>query len=204
METDSKYFTRDYISFFEALEQNNSREWFVLNKSRYENDVHGPFNRLVEDLLEAINFEDPSIDIQANDAVFRIQKDMRFNRDGTPYKLFKSALISPKGRRQREEPGFYLEIGARYIKIAIGCFKLTKPQMKTLERHIHEINIFTEDARFKSTFGALLRTENSVVFQTIIPVHIIDNVGLNELFLTYWRMANPVIKTLRTLLNKSL
>ncbi|WP_242131491.1 TIGR02453 family protein [Aestuariivivens marinum] len=204
MEAEKKYFTRAYISFFEALERNNNREWFVLNESKYEHDVNEPFNRLVEDVLETVKSEDSSINIQVSDAVFRIQKDMRFNKDGNPYKLFKSALISAKGRKHREVPGFYIEIGAKYIKIAMGCFKLSPTQMKKIEYHMNQINVFTENARFKSTFGELIRGGNSAVFQTIIPVHIIDNVGLNQLLLTYWQMSKPVIDTFKTILNGQL
>ncbi|WP_242117482.1 DUF2461 family protein [Aestuariivivens sediminicola] len=202
MEIETKYFTRDYISFFEALEHNNNREWFIKNKSIYKHDVNEPFNRFVEDMLKAVKFEDPSIDIEVSDAVFRIQKDMRFNRDGEPYKLFKSALISSKGRKQRDEPGFYLEMGSRYIKIALGCFKLGPAQIKQIECHLYKVYVLTERPRFKSTFGALIRTHNSLTFQTLIPVHIIDNVGLDQLFLTYWRMSKPVIDTFKTILNK--
>ena len=202
METETKYFTRDYIAFFEALEHNNNREWFIKNKSMYEHHVNEPFNRFVADLLKAVKIEDPSIHIAVSDAVFRIQKDMRFNKGGQPYKLFKSALISPKGRKQRGEPGFYLEMGSRYIKIAIGCFKITAPQIKRIESHMQQGYNFTEHPRFKSTFGALIRTHNSMTFQTLIPVHIIDNLGLDELLLTYWRMSKPVIDTFKTILNK--
>ncbi|WP_242202062.1 DUF2461 family protein [Aestuariivivens insulae] len=202
METTTKYFTRDYIEFFEALERHNNREWFLLNKSNYEHRVNLPFHRFIDDLLGAIKVEDPAIKIQTSDAVFRIQKDMRFNKDGKPYKLFKSALISAKGRKFKEEPGFYLEIGAQYIKMALGCFKLKPSQIKRLEDEMHKIDALTEQVHFKNTFGVLIKEKNSMAFQTILPIHIIDNEGLNELILMYWRMSKPVIDTFKTILNK--
>ncbi|GAA3579378.1 DUF2461 family protein [Snuella lapsa] len=202
METTTKYFTRDYIEFFEGLERHNNREWFLLNKSNYEHYVKLPFQRFIHDLLETIKDEDTAIKIQTSDAVFRIQKDMRFVKDGKPYKLFQSALISVRGRKSKEEPGFYIEIGARYIKVALGCFKIKPAQMKRLALEMHKIDALTEQPHFKSTFGAIIKGNNSMVFQTLLPVHIIDNEGLDELLLTYWRMSRAVIDTFKTILNK--
>lgn len=200
METDTKYFTRSYISFFEALDRNNYREWFLLNKAHYEENVNEPFHKLIEDMLRTIRIEDPTIQIQASEAIFRIHNDMRFSKEDRPYKVYKSALISSKGRKHREEPGFYLEIGARYIKIALGCFKITPAQIKQIEQNQNKLNDFINNAHFKRTFGGLITSQNSMVFQTLIPAHIIDNECLNELLLSYWRISKPVTNIFKTIL----
>ncbi|WP_223552288.1 TIGR02453 family protein [Aestuariivivens sp. NBU2969] len=201
METVTKYFTRAYITFFEALDRNNNREWFLSNKAHYEAYVDEPFYHLIEDMMKTIKTEDPSIKIKASEVIFRIHNDMRFSKGGKPYKLYKSVLISSKGRKHREEPGFYLEIGSEYIKISLGCFKLTPSQIKQIEQNISKINEVVQNTHFKRTFGGLITSKNSMVFQTLIPAHIIDNEGLNELLLTYWRMSKPVTDTFKKILN---
>ena len=37
-----RYFGAELFKFFEELEHNNNRNWFLANKSRYENDVREP------------------------------------------------------------------------------------------------------------------------------------------------------------------
>jgi uncharacterized protein (DUF2461 family) len=36
--------------FLRDLKTHNEREWFLANQQRYENDVRGPFLRLIADL----------------------------------------------------------------------------------------------------------------------------------------------------------
>lgn len=53
------------------------------------------FNAIVERLLEKISSFDPSIrGIGVNDCTYRIYKDMRFSRDGLPYKTHFGAFIA--------------------------------------------------------------------------------------------------------------
>jgi len=38
----ARYFSLKSFEFFEELERNNNRDWFLKNKSRYENEVREP------------------------------------------------------------------------------------------------------------------------------------------------------------------
>ena len=39
------FFTEDFLQFFIELAPNNNKEWFDLNRSRYEKSVKVPFKR---------------------------------------------------------------------------------------------------------------------------------------------------------------
>ena len=43
-------FTKDTFKFFEELERNNNRNWFLENKTRYEDVVLAPALELVSDM----------------------------------------------------------------------------------------------------------------------------------------------------------
>lgn len=102
-----KYFTPEYINFFNNLEKNNSKIWFDENRKLYEESVKKPFNSFISELiLEILQFDD-SIDIHTKNAIFRINRDIRFSKDKTPYNTHKRAALV-KGGRKSPYPGYYL------------------------------------------------------------------------------------------------
>ncbi|MCB0846293.1 MAG: DUF2461 domain-containing protein, partial [Bacteroidetes bacterium] len=103
------YFTPDYIAFFEELARNNTKEWFDQNRSRYEKSVKKPFYAFVERMIDLISEDDPAVMITPKDAIFRINRDIRFSNDKTPYKTNFSAVVSPGGRKEMVTPGLYFE-----------------------------------------------------------------------------------------------
>ena len=77
--------TSNYITFFEGLEKNNTKEWFHGHKKEYEHDVKEPFLNLLESLIPELIKLDPTIPQNPKEALFRINKDIRFSKDKTPY-----------------------------------------------------------------------------------------------------------------------
>ena len=79
--------TKEYFKFFAELEQNNNKEWFDANRKRYDKHVKTTFKKLVEQIITEVAFVDDSIaSLEAKDAIFRINRDIRFSNDKTPYK----------------------------------------------------------------------------------------------------------------------
>ena len=52
------FFTEDFLQFFIELAPNNNKEWFDLNRSRYEKSVKVPFKRFVEHMITEISITD--------------------------------------------------------------------------------------------------------------------------------------------------
>ncbi|MDA7837060.1 DUF2461 family protein, partial [Salibacteraceae bacterium] len=65
------WFTKEYEQFFDELNNNNEREWFNANKSRYEKHVKKPFEAFVSDLILRMQQYDSACQIQPKDAIFR-------------------------------------------------------------------------------------------------------------------------------------
>ena len=107
----TSYFSKDFLDFFKELAANNNKDWFDANRKRYDKSVKEPFKAFVADLISESQKIDPSIDIEAKDAIFRINRDIRFSKDKTPYKLDRSAIISAAGRKDHSIPGFYIALG---------------------------------------------------------------------------------------------
>ncbi|MCC6720825.1 MAG: DUF2461 domain-containing protein [Bacteroidia bacterium] len=132
-----QYLTEKYKEFFKELAANNNSEWFNNNRKRYENDVKAPFYKLVADVLSEFSKIDKNLsETKFSDCIFRINRDIRFSKDKTPYKLQMSAAIAPGGRKNMSYPGFYFEINPIDINIYSGIYLADKNQLEAIRKHI--------------------------------------------------------------------
>ncbi len=131
--------TKEYFDFFAELEQNNNKEWFDANRKRYEKHVKVAFKNLVEQIITEVAFVDDSIaSLEAKDAIFRINRDIRFSNDKTPYKTQMSAIIAPLGKKDKTSPGLYFEIDKSGINVYGGTYMPDKDQLLNLRNKIAE------------------------------------------------------------------
>ena len=82
------YFTKETTEFLLNLRENNKREWFHANKKVYEKHVKNPFKEFISELIFRIQEFDTDMGFEAKDAIFRINRDMRFSKDKSPYKTW--------------------------------------------------------------------------------------------------------------------
>lgn len=153
------HFTKAYLDFFKGLSANNSKEWFDANRKVYENEVKKPFADFTETMIARINKHDPTVGIKAGDAIFRINKDIRFSADKTPYKTHMAANISPYGRKNKAFPGFYFQAGADGIQMYGGAYMPEKDELAGIRSAIAAnptaFGKLLEDANFKKHYGTI-------------------------------------------------
>jgi len=130
------WFTPDYNKFFKDLAKNNNKEWFDANRKRYEASVKKPFEAFVAEAIARIAKHDNAVAIEPKEAIFRINKDIRFSKDKTPYKLEASAIISPAGRKDHSVPGIYFAFGPEATKFYGGCYQPEKEQLLAIREAI--------------------------------------------------------------------
>lgn len=152
-----KYFSDDYLEFFKELAANNHKDWFDINRKRYETVVREPFKVFVGDLIKELAVNEPDLDIEPKDAIFRINRDIRFSKDKTPYKLNNSAIISSKGRKDKNHPGIYIELGPEKLAFYGGIYMPDSKQVQKLRTyfkdHLEELQGLIEAPGFKHSFG---------------------------------------------------
>ena len=152
------YFTKEFSKFFKELAKDNYREWFHANKKRYEEHVKKPFYQFVGDLIEAYKKEEDIV-LEVKNAVFRINRDIRFSKDKRPYKNHVACVVSKKGRKDMLYPGIYVHLEVGNIMIAGGCYKPDKPNLEKIRRHIvnnHDrAQRILADKEFNAIYGGL-------------------------------------------------
>lgn len=115
-------FASNVRSFLEDLSRNNERDWFRMQKSRYDAEVKRPAERLLESLV-------PKLEAQTGQTVrtklFRPHRDVRFSEDKTPYHVHLHAVWSvPDGR------GWYFGLAPDYATLGGGIMSFDDEQLE--------------------------------------------------------------------------
>lgn len=166
------HFKQDFLQFFMELAANNNKDWFDLNRKRYEENVKKPFADFVTKLINEVSKSDQRYkDLTASDCIFRINRDIRFSKDKTPYKLFTSAVIAPNGRKSDSVHGIYFELSPESLRVYGGIYEIDKERLQLLREGIaSDLKAFEKiisDKRFVATFGEILGEKNKVLPQEL-------------------------------------
>lgn len=90
-------FTAQTFDFLRDLIENNNREWFHANRSRYD-AAKGELISVVERVLTSLSQFEPLANTAVKDCIFRINRDIRFSKDKAPYKSHLAFAVGPGGR----------------------------------------------------------------------------------------------------------
>jgi uncharacterized protein (TIGR02453 family) len=161
------YFKPAFVKFFKDLSKNNSTEWFNTNRKTYEAEVKKPFAAFIDELIKQVNKIDPAVKIKASDAIMRINKDIRFSKDKTPYNTYVAAIVSVTGKKSKEYPGLYLQMGADKIMVFGGAYMVEKENLHSLRSSIAKnpaaFRKVISDAKFKKAYGEIQGEKNKVL-----------------------------------------
>lgn len=121
-------FSEANFGFFANLSENNERDWFNANKKAFKNEVEAPFI----DLLEALSnrLEDaPRPLMGGKQTTFRLNRDVRFSKDKSPYKTNMSGLLTPTGTKSEMAGIVYLHQEADGGFAVAGFYNLSPKQL---------------------------------------------------------------------------
>lgn len=97
------------LDFLKALKKNNNKIWFDQNRQKY-NSSKNNFDEFVALLLEQmILFDEDLKELSSKNCTFRINRDIRFSKDKTPYKINLSASFN-KGGKKSINAGYYFHL----------------------------------------------------------------------------------------------
>jgi len=146
------------IDYLKDLREHNNRDWFHANKERYR-IVRTGFEQYIARLILEIATFDPSIKyVTPRESIFRINRDIRFSHDKSPYKTNMGAFISPGGRKLVKS-GYYLHVEPGASFLAVGLYRPPADRLKAIRAEIyHDPEAFgevIENPEFISHFGGL-------------------------------------------------
>jgi uncharacterized protein (TIGR02453 family) len=146
------------IDFLKKLKQNNNKAWFDKNRPAYEISKKD-FISFLETIIEKISSFDNSVKgLEAKNCIFRINRDIRFSNDKTPYKSNFGASIS-KGGKKSFYPGYYIHIEPGKSFLAGGIWMPPAPELNAIRQEIDyntsDFKKIIKDKSFIKYFGGL-------------------------------------------------
>lgn len=160
------YFNKAFLDFFRKLSRNNSKEWMDKNRETYETEVKEPFKVFVTEMIKRVQNHDPRIQVEPKHVMFRINRDIRFSNDKTPYKAHASAAIAEGGKKS-SIPGFYFQLSHKGIWVGGGAWSLEKENLNKVRSEISynmdEFSKLIKAKEFKSKYGKLVGEVNKVI-----------------------------------------
>src|SRR5438034_1724310 len=127
---------RELVNYLAGLAESNNRAWFAMSKPSYD-ILRGEFTELVAQVIAATATFDPAVAGQdPKKALFRINRDLRFSKDKSPYKTHFSAAFAPGGRKDPASH-YYFHIDHRgMLLVAGGCYLPPGDVLAKIRAHI--------------------------------------------------------------------
>lgn len=156
--------SKDTFQFLEDLKNNNHRDWFQANQKRY-GEYKKDYKETVDAFVAELSKEDESLShLGFKECSFRINRDIRFSKDKSPYKTNMGIWMSP-GAKNASLAGYYVHIEKGASFIAAGMHMPDANQLKSIRREIagfyEDLEEIVENPEFKKLYGTL-DTENAL------------------------------------------
>ncbi len=138
-------FTPASLAFLRGLARHNNKPWFEAHRESYENDVRAPMRALIEELDVRLARLAPEITGDPKRSMFRINRDIRFSKDKSPYKThaacwFRHQGASHKvgGEADEGSAGLYFHLQPRKSFVGAGIWMPPRPALNKIRDAIAE------------------------------------------------------------------
>lgn len=158
--------TKEALQFLADLIANNNTEWMHANKKRYEN-YKKDYHAFIASILAEMKPLDKTLEpLEVKNCTFRINRDIRFSKDKSPYKTNMGVWFT-QNKNRKNSHGYYIhyEKGNSFIAGGVWC-----PEANELKQIRKEIEFFHDDLdrivankNFKKEFGEITRDENNML-----------------------------------------
>ena len=143
------------LKFLKDLNRNNNKPWFDDHRDQYEvakENIIGLAAALIKGIA---SFDPPVGNLQPKDCTFRINRDVRFSKDKSPYKSNMSAYFNKAGKKGNGA-GYYIHIEPGKSFAAGGIWMPGVPELARIRQEIdygfNEWKKIIGNAAFKKQF----------------------------------------------------
>jgi uncharacterized protein (TIGR02453 family) len=147
------------LNFLSNLAQNNNKTWFDANRTDYENARKNILD-FAGQVIEGISLFDTDVanaNIEAKSTISRINRDVRFSNDKSPYKTNFFILVNAWGKKSNKA-GYYIEIRPNGCFVGGGSYMPMPEDLSKIRQEIDynlsEWKGIVEDSEFLRMFPA--------------------------------------------------
>ncbi len=150
------------IKFLKELKKNNNKAWFDINRKVYET-AKADFTAFIQRVIDLHGKKDPGIkNLAAKDCLFRINRDIRFAKDKSPYKTNFGASINKGGKKAWDSAGYYFHLEPGQCFTGGGLYQPMPDDLKKVRQEIdYNFAAFKKiiaSKKFKSVYGDMDRS----------------------------------------------
>lgn len=162
------YFSNAAFAFLTDLAANNRRDWFHEHKARYEEHIRTPFQRLLGDLQPALAKISPHFVADPRNvggSLYRIQRDVRYSHDKSPYKPWQGVRLYHERRRAVTAPLFYIHMQPGACFVGAGLWRPDGPVLRQVRQFIVDNPASWARAVHQPAFRRRYRLDDSQMLQ---------------------------------------
>lgn len=151
------------IKFLKDLKKNNNKPWFDANRAKYE-DAKKDFAAFIQSIIDKHSKKDGTIkELKAKDCMFRINRDIRFSKDKSPYKTNFGASIN-RGGKKSLYAGYYFHLEPGESFVGGGIWMPMPAELKKVRQEIDynlgEFKKIISAKKFKDVYGELSKGDD--------------------------------------------
>lgn len=123
-------FPSDTQRYLRDLRTHNTKPWFEANRDRYETAYLAPARAFVDAVGPQLQELVPGVSAEArvNGSIFRINRDIRFSADKTPYKDHLDFWFW-EGERRTALSGLFLRVAPEAVTVGAGAHGFDRQQL---------------------------------------------------------------------------
>jgi uncharacterized protein (TIGR02453 family) len=152
------------LQFLKGLKKNNNKPWFEANRKKYE-AAKSDFEQFIQTAIDKHAKKDSTLTaIKAKECLFRINRDVRFAKDKSPYKTNFGASINAGGKKSNLA-GYYFHCEPGEAFVGGGIWMPQPPDLKKVRQEVDycfaEFGKLLSAKKFKTVYGNLYAGEDA-------------------------------------------
>jgi uncharacterized protein (TIGR02453 family) len=192
------------LRFLRELKKHNDKTWFDQNRPAYES-ARKDYESFVQAVIDELGRKDSSVaGVRAKTCMFRINRDIRFSKDKSPYKTNFGASIN-RGGKKSKFAGYYLHVEPGESFAGGGIWMPMPAELAKVRQEIDycldEFRKILKTAAFKKHYDGLY-TDKEISLSRVPKGYAPDNPAAEYLKLKSYFSLSPTDD--KTLLSKDL
>ena len=209
------------FEFFMAIRFNNNTDFFHANHDWYLRGVREPSLRLAEALSPTIEQIDENLERRPNRVVSRINRDIRFSNDKSPYRDYIWLSFHQPKEDRPTSAGLYFDLSASGASCGMGYYRADKSLMNALRRRmttepdalvaliaplLEEFTLYTENYKrmaipegVPEILRQLYPTKGFYFEKPLNDFNLLKSPALEEEIARCYRLLTPMYRYLREL-----
>ena len=152
------------LKFLKDLPKNNNKPWFEQHRADYES-AKEDFSHFIQLLIDKHGAKDPAIkSLTAKECTFRINRDVRFSKDKSPYKNNFGASIN-RGGKKSIYAGYYFHCQPGEAFVGGGLWVPLPAELKKVRQEVDycfdEFKKIVKSTKFKAVYGDLVKDKET-------------------------------------------